>query len=266
LNQDNALALDQPRIQKVLEFAYEKAVGGVGGLDSAADLAQSYLSQPGTLEQQADALIRWQVTKAGTSGFLSGLGGLLVLPVTLPANITSVLYVQIRMIAAMAHMGGYDLRDDRVKTLVYACLCGNAAKDVLKSVGITLGMKLTHQAIRKIPGQVLLRINQAVGFRLVTKFGSTGVINLGKAIPLAGGVIGGSFDAVTTRIVGQVAKRAFITPTESGAPEALPEARDRQDHEPAPRAVASKVKGMLRRTLARAQRQDRQAQDDTDSL
>ena len=64
------------------------------------------------------------------------------MPVAIPANITSVLYVQIRMIAAIAHLGGHDIRSDQVQTLVYACMCGKAATDVVKGTGIMLGTKL----------------------------------------------------------------------------------------------------------------------------
>ncbi|WP_257575197.1 EcsC family protein [Vibrio parahaemolyticus] len=87
-------------------MAYDKAINGVAGLDSAQELALSYIKESSDPISQANSLIRWQNTKAGTSGFLTGLGGLITMPVTLPANITSVMYVQIRMIAAIAHMGG----------------------------------------------------------------------------------------------------------------------------------------------------------------
>lgn len=198
-------------IQQALEWAYDKAVNGnVPGLDNAQEMALSYLAQNGSPVDQANSLIRWQNTKAGTSGFVTGLGGAFTLPVTIPANITSVLYIQIRMIAAIAHMGGYDLRNDQVKTMVYACLCGNAASEVLKAAGVKIGTKLTEQAIRNISGAVLTKINQAVGFRLLTKFGSKGAINLVKLVPVAGGVIGGVFDSITTNIIGNVARETFI--------------------------------------------------------
>lgn len=132
------------------------------------------------------------------------------MPVTLPANITSVLYVQIRMIAAIAHMGGYNVQDDQVKSLVYVCLTGNSAKDIMKGAGITIGTKLTTNAIKSISGKTLTAINQKVGFRLVTKFGEKGVINLGKAVPLVGGFIGGSFDSISTNTIGNVARDTFI--------------------------------------------------------
>lgn len=159
----------------------------------------------------ANSLIRWQNTKAGTSGFLTGLGGIITMPVTIPANIASVMYVQIRMIAAIAHIGGHDIKDDRVKTLVYACLTGNAAKDIIKDAGIVIGTKITTNAIKSISGKTLIEINKKVGFRLFTKFGEKGVINLGKAVPLVGGIIGGSMDSIATNTIGNIARGTFIT-------------------------------------------------------
>lgn len=207
-----AKKFDQGVIMKTLDWAYERAVDGVPGLDSAEDLGNFYLKDNGRKKDKANRLIRWQIAKAGTSGFLSGLGGFITAPVTLPANLASVMYVQIRMIAAIAHLGGYDIRDDRVKTLVYTCLCGNAAKDVLKDVGIKAGTKFTEQAIRKLSYDVVKKINRAVGFRLLTKYGTKGVLNLSRVlIPLAGGVIGFTMDAATTKIVGNAARKTFIT-------------------------------------------------------
>ncbi len=196
---------------KMLDWGYDKAVNGVPGMDSAEELAESYMDENKTLTENANSLIRWQITKAGTSGFISGLGGIITLPVTLPANITSVIYVQIRMIAAIAHMAGHDLHNDKVKSLVYICLTGNAAKAILKDVGITIGTKITQSAIKSISGKTIVAINQKVGFRLVTKFGEKGVVNLGKAVPLVGGIIGGTFDTVTTNTIGNVARNTFIS-------------------------------------------------------
>ena len=202
--------LTESKIMDVLNWSYDKAVQGVAGLDSAYDLAYDYLKQEGSLHAQANSLIRWQNTKAGTSGFLTGLGGIITLPVAIPANVASVMYVQIRMIAAIAHMGGYNLNDDRVKSLVFLCLTGNAAKDILKDVGIVVGKKLAENAIKNISGKTIVAINKKVGFRLLTKFGEKGVINLGKAIPLLGGVVGATFDSVSTNTVGNIARDTFI--------------------------------------------------------
>jgi hypothetical protein len=202
--------LNKNVIMKALDYGYDKAVNGLPGMETAEDLAQNYMKGGGSLQSQAKDLVKWQIAKAGTSGFITGLGGLITLPVAVPANISSVLYFQIRMIAAVAVMGGHDIRSDQVKTLVYMCLCGSAITDLVKDIGIHVGSKLTISAINKISATTITKINQAVGFRLLTKFGQTGAINLGKAVPFVGGIIGGTVDAVATKTIGKVAISTFI--------------------------------------------------------
>lgn len=60
--------------------------------------------------------------------------------------------------------------------------------------------------IKKIPGKVLTKINQKVGFRFITKFGTKGIVNLGKMLPGVGAVIGGGLDLVETKVI---ADRAY---------------------------------------------------------
>ena len=143
-------SLKNNKVLNVLDWAYEKALNGIPGLDSAGEMAQKYMIQDGTMHEKANSLIRWQNAKAGTSGFLTGIGGLMTLPVAIPANLASVLYIQIRMIAAIAHMGGYNLRDEKVKMLVYSCLVGNFAKDLLQESAIRLGTKFAVRAVESI--------------------------------------------------------------------------------------------------------------------
>lgn len=108
-------------------------------------------------------------------------------------------------------IGGYDVRSDQVQTLVYMCLTGTAITDIAKQAGIKIGEKMLIAAVKKIPGNVLIKINQRIGFRLLTKFGEKGVINLGKMVPLAGGVIGGAFDVATTSAIAKNAVKMFIS-------------------------------------------------------
>ncbi len=198
-------------ISKVLEWAYEKAVtGGIPGTDSAYEMADEYMKQEGTLTDRVNSLIRWQNAKCATSGFITGLGGLITLPVTVPANVSSVIYIQLRMIAAIAIMGGHDIKDDKVKTLVFACLCGNSMVDVLKDVGIQVGKKLAEQALKNLSYEVIKKINAAVGFRLVTKFSQAGLVNLSKVIPLVGGMVSGTIDGISCNIIGNAARDTFI--------------------------------------------------------
>ena len=145
-----------------------------------------------------------------TSGFLTGFGGIITLPVTLPANVTSVLYVQMRMIACIAYMSGYELNSDQTQTFVYACLAGVSVNEIIKQASIKFGVKFAQSMIKKIPGKVLTKINQKVGFRFITKFGEKGIINLGKLVPGVGAVIGGSIDFAETKAISKRAYKWFM--------------------------------------------------------
>lgn len=195
---------------KLLEWAYSKAITGIGGVDSAYKLGDDYLKTPGNLGEQVDRLIKWQVTSAATSGFMTGLGGFAIMPFTVPANVASVIYIQIRMIAAIAYMGGHDIRSDQVKTLVFVAMVGNGAKEILKDLGMRAGEKAVTELIKKTSVKTLQSINDKVGSGLASKLGSKGIGKLGKAIPFVGGIIGGTFDGASTNIIGKMAKRIFI--------------------------------------------------------
>lgn len=207
---ESSSQLTESKMMQVLEWSYEKAIQGLPGMESAEELAKRYLEKYDTVDEAIDTFINWQCAKCATSGFITGLGGLLTLPVAIPANISSVIFVQIRMIATIAKMRGYNLKDDQVKTLVFVALTGQAATDILKQAGITIGSKVGINLIKKMPMKVIYQINKKVGFRLVTKFGQKGIINLGKLVPIVGGVIGGTVDTVGTLTVGKTAKKLFI--------------------------------------------------------
>lgn len=205
------MALEESQVSNLLADLYAKALDGIPGVSkSVEDLALDYLEKYDTREKAAKALINNQIAKCGTSGFLTGFGGIITLPVTIPANIANVLYVQIRMIAAIAWMGGFNIYSDQVQTMVYACLVGNSISNLMKQTGIKIGEKITTKTIEKIPGKVLTAINQKVGFRLLTKFGEKGAVNLVKLVPVAGGVIGGAFDAGSTKVIAANAYHLFI--------------------------------------------------------
>lgn len=166
--QEQEEPLNEAKAGKILDTIYEKALNGIPMVSHSVDeIADDYLSHHDTPEAAARSLARWQVAKCGTSGFLSGLGGIVTLPVTVPANIGSVIYVQMRT-------------------------------------------KSLTAAIKKIPGAALTKINQKIGFRFLTKFGEKGAINLGKLVPIAGGLIGGGVDIASTIVISRNAIRIFI--------------------------------------------------------
>ena len=107
-------------------------------------------------------------------------------------------------------MAVYNLKDDEVQTLIYLCLAKVSVTDAFKAAGVQTANKVTINLIRKVPGTVLTAINQRIGFRFITKFGETGIINLGKLVPVAGGVINGGADCIETRMIAKKAYKTFI--------------------------------------------------------
>ena len=197
-------------MMNLLDVCYDKALQGVlPGEKSIEELAEDYLAKTSSREKAIDKLIGYQTVLCGTNGFITGLGGLLVLPVAIPTNILSTIYIQLRMIAAIAYINGYDIYSDQVRTIAYACLTGSSAANILKNVGIKISEKMAVNALKKVPGAILIKINQQVGFRLVTKFGQKGLVNFGKMMPLVGGVAGGVFDTGMTLTIGNIAKKVF---------------------------------------------------------
>ncbi len=162
-------------------------------------------------DREIDRLIRIYTTGAGAAGFLTNLGGVLTLPVALPANLVGVAAIQLKLIAAIAAARGHDVHSEEVRTLGIACLTGGTAIELLKKAGIQVGERLGQRAVAGISGAVLARVNQAVGFSLLAKAGSQGVVNLTKIVPILGGLVGGGIDAASTRAVGAIAKRVFPT-------------------------------------------------------
>ena len=175
--------MTQEDIMKLLDSCYEKCLNGIPMVSPGVeDMANDYLSKHETKEKACRDMLKNQIAKCTTSGVVTGLGGFITMPVAIPANIGSVIYVQMRMIACTAYMADYDLNSDQTQTFVYACLAGVAVNSLLKQAGIKFGVKFANGVIKKIPGKVLTKINQKVGFRFITKFGSKGIVNLEKHI------------------------------------------------------------------------------------
>lgn len=197
-------------LSNILDKIYNATLQGVPETKTCYDLADEYLAKYSSAEDAIDNFVKWQVRKCTTSGFVTSLGGILTLPVAVPANLTTVWYIQLRMIATIAIISGFNPSDDEVQTLAYLCLTGTSMSKIARDAGIKVGEKFTIEAIKKIPTEIIYKINHLAMQRLITKFGTTGVINLGKMVPLVGGVIGGSFDFVGTRVIANKAKDVFL--------------------------------------------------------
>ncbi len=176
-------------IMQMVGSLYDKST------EAAPALADEYLTKYDfNVEAAATAFIKDQTKNSATFGFVSGLGGLTTMLVTLPANIVSVTYVQLRMIACLAHMAGQDIKSESVKSDVYLCLMGTSLAQPLKKAG----KKMAEEATKKLVA------------KLAAKMGGKSAGFLGRAIPFVGGAVGGAFDYLETKVIGKLAYNHFI--------------------------------------------------------
>lgn len=174
-------------------------IDGMGPVKGAQKVAEEALVAAGGNREKAEKIIaKDHFRKIGGGGFVTGLGGLLTMPVALPANVLAFYLLSTRAIAATAHLRGHDINQPELRSAILLTLVGADARDILTSAGIpgTLvsGGRLASLASRQLPAPALMVVNKAVGFRLLAQTGEKVLTRLGKAIPLAGGVIGAGLD------------------------------------------------------------------------
>ena len=196
-------------LMQIFDWAYGRAVGGMPGLDGAEDLAIRYATRHATADQAVAALIAWQTGVAGAAGFLTGCGGFVALPAALPANLASALYLQVRLVAAIAHLRGHDIRSAEVRGLVLACLTGAKTTDTLKDAGVRFGTRLARDGVGWVAPALFKKAQHMAAVPIACEAGARGAARLGRFVPVVGGVVAGCFDAAMTQLIGRAADRVF---------------------------------------------------------
>ncbi|MGD9614045.1 MAG: EcsC family protein [Alphaproteobacteria bacterium] len=194
---------------QAFDWAYGRALDGLPGLDGAEALAAKYAARHATTDAAVKALILAQTGLAGSAGFLTGIGGFISLPVAIPANLASALYIQVRMIAAIAHLRGHDIRSPEVRGLALACLTGSKAADTLKNAGTRLGVRVTRDIAGWASPALLKKAERAAAAAAPALVGAGNVAKMSKLVPVVGGVVVGGVDAALTQLLGRAADRVF---------------------------------------------------------
>ncbi|MDF2746537.1 MAG: hypothetical protein K0S98_821 [Propionibacteriaceae bacterium] len=191
----------------------EIAIDGRGALPSAKSAASRHLQRHGgSVDDAIQSLIDFHIRLASAQGFVTNLGGVAALPVAIPANMAGVAIVQIRMIAAIAHLRGYDLTDNRVRTALVMCLMGG--EEIARHIALGK-LPTSPMAVATAPvfDPALDRVvAEKVVSDLASRLGGKNMALLfTKRIPLIGGGIGAMVDAVATHQIGQYAKSELVT-------------------------------------------------------
>ena len=201
-------------VTRMFERLMDVGIDGRGRFDSAQKIADVAMAGHSDAERAIDAIVRSHLKLAVAGGFVTGLGGFLAMPIALPANVLEFYLVATRMVAGIASTRGYDIRQPEVRSAVLLALVGADADDLLKKLsplpGVDTGW-LAGLAVQRLPGPVLLAVNKGVGFRVLGQLGKKSLTRFGKAVPLAGGVVGAGVDAYLLKRIADYARDEFPT-------------------------------------------------------
>jgi hypothetical protein len=192
--------------------ALHRAIVGVGPLPAASKAADAQLrEQKGNVEKAVHEVIENHVTYAAAQGFVTNVGGLVTLAITIPTNITGLALIQCRMIAGIAHLRGYDLDDPRVRNAILTTMIG---EDVVNRMVKKRLLPAPPMAIATAPlhdPDLDKIISSQVAAELISKVaGKQLVITIGRRVPIAGGFFGMGSDAYVTWKVGRYADRELL--------------------------------------------------------
>ncbi len=193
--------------------ALHRAVRGIGPLAAAATVAGRKLSEhEGDVDLAIHELIENHVRYAGAQGFVTNLGGVATMAFTVPTNISGLALVECRMIAAIAHLRGYDLDDPRVRNAVLVCLLGEeSVKDLVSAQKLPAPPMALATAMVHDPTLDHM-ISAEVASDLVQKVAGKQLAGTAAArrIPLVGGLVGMGADGYSTWKIGRYADRELL--------------------------------------------------------
>ena len=127
--------------------------------------------------------------------------------VGLPANVVGVTLVQCHLVAGIAHLRGYDLEDPRVRNAILACMLGEDAVKGARQAAPPCSSSPMALATSPVHDPELdATLSREVTAELVARTAGRRAITLiGRRVPLLGGAVGGSSDALATWHIGQFA-------------------------------------------------------------
>ena len=189
------------------------AINGVGAAPGARVMAGRQLArQHGDHEAAIKTIITQHAVAGGVGGFVTNLGGFVTSLAAMPANVATLALTQSRMVAAIAHLRGYDLDDPRVRAAIVMCLLGRTLVDEMVAKGelpsTPIGVATAPMADANLEQQICQRVLSAW---LAQIGGKQAVALIGKRLPVIGGGVGAATDGLSTRAVGRYAAAQFVS-------------------------------------------------------
>ena len=190
---------------EILNAYYDLAVKDSDMSPTAIEISTEYMKKNNNdVKKAAEELIDSQETICDDIDCLKAIGRNMNTHIAIPYDVSGNLFIQTRMITALAIMGGYDPEDLLIKTLVFITLVGMSSVSISKQMGIFIGSKTTVEAVQKCSEKMLGELCLATGKRLVMVLDHD-VIKVVPNAPSYDSVLVEPFDRKSVR---KVAKRA----------------------------------------------------------
>lgn len=158
-------------------------------------------------EDLAKKIISRRSLKAGEIGALCGVGGLLTLPITMPADLYYCFKIHARTILSIAYIYGWNIHDEDAITDVLLVMGGSTGIDAVRHAGIKVDQDFAKEAVlnKFITKETMRKINRIVSRKIVRQAGKRGFIRLPKLVPIIGAPIGAGLNYFETKAIGKKA-------------------------------------------------------------
>lgn len=199
-------SIDASLLERTLDWAYNAAVSGADGQESAAQLAESHHRVVQTSFEMADEIAEWQIERTTVPKYFDVLATQVDVPDGLPQPLATYLFLQLRILAAIAYGGGRDdLRDPLVHALVLSTLLKDTQAEALAAGDLPADFVATRSALKKVSSDVAGTIRKASLERIaedLTPDGPLALANTSLEAPWR--------DAELVPALARVASRTFI--------------------------------------------------------
>ena len=185
-----------PTAGHMLKRLVDAAVDGVDPLPGAKTSAGRYLERRGDVDLAIESVVNQHIALASAQGFVTNLGGVLTSIVTTPC---------------IAHLRGYDIDDNRVRTAMLMCLLG---EDDLADAIASGALPTSPLAVATAPvfdADLDRKVSERVVSALLANMSGKRLTSLvGRRIPLVGGGVGAAFDGYSTHRIGVCARHHLV--------------------------------------------------------
>ena len=182
---------------RIVNTLYPRLLDGAPVLGTPQKMLARHRRDDGSLKLKT--MINHYSVLSGSTGFVTGLPGFLMLPVTWPADLVGNLSIQLHMVMTMALAADQDLADPAVRDEVIDCVLsridGEGKNTGEEEIGRRTAAKMGEWGVRFALKRAAAVANNRMGFR---------------RIPVIGGVLAGGTDFVITRHIADCAREKFL--------------------------------------------------------